>query len=252
MMVKDEADIIGYTLPRLAAQVDFVIVADNLSTDQTPAILREVADRFGNIELVCDDDPAYTQSQKMTALAGRAGRMGAEWVVPVDADEVWCYPGLLRDYLPLLEGIDVAAADLYDHVVTGADSDDPDPIRRIAYRRREKGSPPKVACRVRPGLVIEQGNHGAHYPGRHVGAVSNMHVRHFPYRSAEQMTRKARNGAAAYRAAEGRTPPGAGRHWTDYDRFYQEGGQAAITEIFETWFYEQVPSEALILDPCPV
>lgn len=244
-MVRDESDIIGYTLPRMAAQVDGVIVADNLSSPEHRDYLSELCRPFTNVMLVDDPEPGYVQSLKMSYLARLAGGAGATVVVPFDADEVWVSPsGQLRSVLADA-GCEVSEALLYDHVVTGKDDlDEPDPTKRIGWRRDYPLPLPKVACRVLPGLVIEQGNHGAHYPGRVHQCASDIVVHHYPYRSADQHIRKVRNGAAAYRAAEGRTPPGAGQHWIEHDRFTDE----QIAEVFTTWFYSP-DAEGLVWDP---
>lgn len=246
-MTKDEEDIIGYTLPRMAAQVDQVLIADNLSTDATRDILHTCANQMGNITISDDPEVAYLQSVKMTRLAEHARDQGADWVVPFDADEVWMLPELS----PIPPSVSVLHAELYDHVVTGHDDfSDPDPVTRIAYRRPYPAPLYKVICRTLPGLVIEQGNHSASYPGP-IESMGIGQVRHYPYRSALQMARKARNGGRAYAAAGSALPESTGAHWRNYARFLEQGGIEAIEEIFQTWFYEDDPSE-LIHDPCPV
>ena len=85
-MVRDGGDIIGYIVEHMMSEVDHVIVADNLSSDDT----RPILEKFGSkITLLEDNDPAYRQSEKMTYLSQVANRLGAEWVVPFDADEWW-------------------------------------------------------------------------------------------------------------------------------------------------------------------
>ena len=247
-MVRDEADIIGWTLPRMAAQLDGVIVADNRSSDETPTILCELSYKWP-IHVVEDTEPAYMQSEKMTALAWQAAERGAEWIVPFDADEVWWSPlGPLRDVVRH-DDADVIEAKVFDHVVSSMDDVSlSDPVKRITRRRPSALRLPKVACRVRPGLVVEQGNHGARYPGDVLQVGQEIEVRHFPYRSVEQMARKARNGAEAYRAAGDRLPETTGQHWRDYGRLLDERGIEAIEEIFMTWFY----GGNTVDDPCPV
>ena len=83
-MVKNEQDIVGPIIEHMVGQVDHVIVADNMSTDDTRAILNDFGD---SITVIDDLDPAYEQSKKMSALAQQALLLGAEWVVPFDADE---------------------------------------------------------------------------------------------------------------------------------------------------------------------
>lgn len=253
-MVKDEMDILPWTLPRMAAQLDFVIVADNLSTDGTPDYLHDVQTEF-EICVVEDPEPGYTQSAKMSNLAEMARQLGATWAVPFDADEVWASPsGRLADVLKPYDanGWHVVEATLHDHVVTG--SDDPgecDPIKRIGWRRVEPLRLPKVALRLMPGAVIEMGNHGAHYPGPHTQTRADIEICHYPYRSAPQMARKARNGADAYAAAQGRVPATAGQHWRDYGRLLDAYGEKAMVEVFDTWFYvaDPVLDDSVIYEP---
>lgn len=248
-MVKDEIDILPHTLPRMADQLDHIIIADNCSTDGTREYLgmMELLDDYTVID---DNEVAYYQSSKMTALAHRAREMGADWVVPFDADEVWWPIGNMN----LDTGASIIHAALYNHIATSLDVETPDPVRRMSWRFQDPGGLPKVMCRTHPGLVIEQGNHGAHYPG--LGVVQadyqGLQVRHFPYRSVEQMVRKARNGAAAYAATN--LPHTIGQHWREYGRFLEDSGESAIEEIFNTWFHFDDPASNpdLVCDPCPI
>lgn len=252
-MMKDEADVVFDTLSRMVEQVDFVIVADNGSTDGT----REALEQF-DITVIDDPEPGYYQSWKMTGLAQHAADMGAGWVVPFDADEIWCAKhGTIAETLTSLppEAL-TCEAPLFDHVATGKDPEGP-PVRSMHYRRREPAPLRKVAVRVQPGLVIHQGNHSASFPGvRHPLTVTGqLEIRHFPYRSPEQMIRKARNGAAAYAASD--LPEEVGAHWRGYGKLSDE----QITEVFRKWFWREDPEAPieiegerqppLVHDPCP-
>lgn len=257
-MVKDEADIIGQTVDWMLRNVDQVIVADNNSSDGT----REILDASGAI-VVDDPEVGYLQSAKMSQLAEMARVAGADWVVPFDADEIHVLLGApIKDGLAEIDAdVLVSEAPLYDHVATGADSDDTDPIRRMTYRRASQAPLRKVAVRAVEGVTIHQGNHSASFPGiRHPKTVTDlMCVHHFPYRSVEQFVSKVRNGAAAYAATD--LPKEAGAHWRQYGEILDRQGEAGIAEIFHTWFYRENPHEelvihgeqqrALIHDPCP-
>lgn len=251
-IVKDEADIIEGVVEHMLAEVDHVVVGDNLSTDATPEILRGLSERYDDrLTVYCDEEVAYMQSAKMTALAQVAADAGAEWVVPFDADEWWYSPfGRIGD---ILEGIPgqylTASAALYDHVATGADPDNLSPLYRMGWRRRLPGPLPKVACRTRADLVIEQGNHAARYEGHTTCLTGQLVVRHFPFRSAEQMTRKAINGAAAYAATD--LPLDVGAHWRQYGALIDAHGPDALHPVFREWFFVEQPEadEALIFDP---
>lgn len=248
-MVRDEADIIGYTIRHILGQVDRVLIADNLSTDGTRAILDELAADDARLTVIDDVDPAYYQSRKMTALAAAAAAAGAKWVLPMDADEVWYSPhGRIADVLADLgPEAAVAAADVFDHVATGSDSTDENPLDRMAWRRREPCELPKVACRPMLPARIEQGNHAASFPWVTINEL--LVVRHFPYRSAEQMIRKAHNGAAAYAATD--LPEHEGKHWRDYGALADAHGDEALAGVFAQWFWTSDPGQdpMLIFDP---
>lgn len=248
-MIKDESDVIVHTLRHLLEEVDAVVVADNLSTDGTSDALRVAQEKFPDRVLVLnDDEPGYYQSQKMTHLANVARReFGADWVVPFDADEWWYSPfGRLGDVLEEVAPQWLAVpATVYDHVVTGADDvSQANPYLRLEWRRPEPLKLPKVACRWRDDLVIEQGNHGASYQGRATLFDPLLVVRHFPYRSLEQFIRKARNGAAAYAAAGERLPETYGAHWRGWGRLTDE----QLEDVYTTWYTRPDPAQTTIAD----
>ena len=209
-MVKDEADIIGYTLAHLLAEgVDHVIVADNLSTDATPRILSAFG-RCGRVTVTIDDEVGYYQADKMTRLATQAVAMGADWVLPFDADELWYSldGGTIADALDGLPG-EVVKAYGWDHVATGADPYDPNPFLRMTWRRAETQKFPKVAFRAGADFRLHMGNHDIDRAGQRVDHV--LAYRHFGFRSLPQMIAKYRNGARAYEATDLHEMYGA--HW---------------------------------------
>jgi glycosyltransferase involved in cell wall biosynthesis len=263
-MMKDEADIARPTIINMAHNVDFLVLADNGSTDGTRELIEKLSETYP-ITLLDDEERGYYQSAKMTALATVAGDMGADWVVPFDADEVWYnrFGDTLKD---LLENVKpqwlTVAAELYDHVSTGLDLlDEVDPTVRMGWRRDYAAKLNKVACRVRDDLTIEQGNHGARYNGGATKLKSPFCVRHFAYRSPAQFVRKVRNGAAAYAASD--LPDNQGSHWRGYGRILEQfGEETLIRDVYEKWFWRANPreyamiegdvSEPLVYDPAPV
>jgi hypothetical protein len=248
-MVKDEADIIATTVAHMAAQVDEVIVADNGSTDGTVDILHELG-----VTVVHDPDPAYRQSEKITALAHSSKAGPSDWIVPFDADEMHCSPhGTLRHILTELVGVDIATADLFDHVATALDADDADPVRRMQWRRNQPAPLPKIAARCRPDLVIEQGNHGAHFTDTTSTTIIQpaWQIRHFSARSVDQFVHKIRNGADAYAASD--LPEHFGAHWREWGRILDDSGEAAIADLFREWYWSADPAgDGLVHDPCPM
>jgi glycosyltransferase involved in cell wall biosynthesis len=238
-MVKDEADVIAGTLAHMADEVDHLIVADNGSTDGTREILAELEDCLP-LTVLDDPDPAYHQSEKMSALASAAADDGATWIVPFDADELWVWRGgRIRDELDGCRA-NVVLADVFDHRPTAIDPEDPDPFRSIIWREQKPLGLPKVAFRWEPGAVIHQGNHGVSLPSK-IQTYAGLEVRHFPYRSAEQFVRKARNGAAAYRATD--LPPHVGAHWRQYGDLLDRYGEDVLQEVFREHFWRLAPTE---------
>lgn len=264
-MVRDEADVIASTVCHMLAEVDAVLVADNLSHDETRPILDQLARAHPDRLFVIDDyDPAYRQSEKMTALALRARlEHGAEWIVPFDADEWWYSPfGRIADVLAeVAPQWLVVPAPLYDHVATAEDPAEVDPVRRLGWRRRDPNPLPKVACRWREDMAIAQGNHDALYTGRASRFDELLVVRHFPYRSVDQLVRKVRNGAAAYAAAGDSVRADFGTHWRQWGTLLEQYGEPAMAEIFHAWYWRDDPRRpvtvagetqpSLIFDPAP-
>ena len=250
-MVRDEADIISTVLRHMASQVDALVIADNRSVDGTADILQDARRSLGiPIKVVVDDDVGYQQSTKMTALAHRAHEeFLAEWVVPFDADEIWVAPeGNLSEFLEdRSDDENVVTADLYDHVATGHDDlNEVDPVKRIEWRRSYANPLPKVAARWDPRLVIGMGNHDIRLGSSELHFGSPLAIRHFPYRSPEQIVRKVRNGAEAYAATT--LPEHYGAHWRQWGQILNEQGEEAIVELFRKWYWQRHPGQELTIE----
>ena len=87
-MVRNEVDIIRMNvLHHLSLGLDCLLVADNGSSDGTDRELQRLS-RDKRVRWHRDHSP-YRQSEIITGLAREAFRSGADWVVPMDADEFW-------------------------------------------------------------------------------------------------------------------------------------------------------------------
>lgn len=250
-MVKNEADIIAPVLAHMAVQVDHIVISDNLSTDNTREILDSLAEILP-MHVLTDDEPGYFQSRKMSWLSKWAyDHLQADWVVPFDADEIWYHPTMkLSDALNSVpDEVAIMEAELYDHMATALDPDDDNPITRLGWRRKKPLELKKVAVRPMRAVTIHQGNHGANYAAER---YSGLVIRHFPYRSVEQFTRKAIAGAAAYGATD--LPESWGAHWRQWGALHRALGDDALHEIFNTWYFVEDPrsDNRLIYDPAPV
>lgn len=261
-MMRDEGDVAYHTICHLAGEgLDGIIVADNLSCDDTRAELERARvdlakgspwERACELIIVEDDEPGYYQSAKMTALAAKAAREhGAKWIVPFDADELWYVRG---DRLGIVLGslgsyVAGVEASLYNHFPSSIDPAGDNPFKTIEWRQRQAGALPKVAFRWTPEIVIQQGNHAI---AGSTGLITrnSAELRHFPYRTFDQFCHKAQMGAAAYAATD--LPMTEGAHWREYGAILDRYGVSALREVYERWFWFLAPVEGgLVLDPAP-
>ena len=256
-MVRDEQDIIEYIVANLfAREVDIVIVADNLSEDQTPAILNRLKGAYGDRLMVIEDaEEAYYQSKKITNLAHLANRnYGATHILPFDADEYWYSTDKrsLKEVICTNRGI--VAATVYEHRATLLDPVDLNPISRISWRLKAPLQLHKLAYCYSPELVVAQGNHLITNLQGHgqCAEVSKLAVRHYPQRSPRQLLNKVKKGGKAY--AMTNLDPKIGAHWRQWYQIFQQGGENAIYEIFLQHYYYPRPwaEEFLIYDPAPI
>jgi hypothetical protein len=252
-MMRNEIDVCSEVIEHMCWHVDHVIVADNLSTDDTGEELARLVAEGCPLTVVNDTDPRYYQGRKMTNLAMMAMRLGATWVVPFDADEVWSVDGggRIADYLAGEHG-DTLPAAVYNHYCTGVDIKTGSPFTSMPWRTAKPLGLPKVAFRARQDATIRMGNHSVGYTkaAKHMTS-SKLRVDHFPYRSPGQFVRKSVQGAAALRLTD--LGEDVGAHWHLYDKVRKDQGDQALIDHFYRHFYYQDPVEAgLVCDPAPL
>lgn len=235
-MVKDEGDVIGPVIRHLFDQgIDRIIVADNMSTDDTRPILEDLAEQHP-LTILDDREFAYDQAAKMTGLARTAYEMGAEWVLPFDADEVWyADEGTVAQALNRCRG-DVVMAAGWDHIVRR-----PEDAPFSPFRRRQPQKLCKVAFRASSDAELNMGNHDVRGVGE-ARVRGPLAFRHFQYRTLEQMSRKLRNGRAVYEASD--VHPMHGTHW-------REGGLLSDDELAAMWA-GLCGEDGLVFDPAPL
>lgn len=264
MAVKDEADILGHNLRfHFSKGVDFVVVANNGSTDGTQEVL-EGFRREGRLVWESELDAGYNQAKWMTRLADRARGAGADWLLCCDADEFWdTGEGDLKDLVaaqgaPVLrcarrnevrvlpegaEGVAGFLGQRYAPVL--------EPRRwrsgcadRARLELSDAATPgvvfheegPKVLARADLVSKITQGNHdvvATRWVWRGRPGVDKVIIRHFPVRSAAQFSAKVRSGGAAYARTD--LAPGIGWHWRHWHACDQRGelGAAFRRETLE-------------------
>lgn len=215
-MVRDEADVIEMTVRHLLSQgIDRVLIADNLSRDETRPILDALARSDPRICVVDDVEPAYFQAAKMTRLARAAARAGADWVVPFDADELWfADQGNVAEKLRSIAAADrhlpavgVVRASIHDTIPIGGPT--PELSTATCMFDCTPTPPGKVAIRAHRLMGVVVGNHAAKRVGRN---VDGLRIAHLQYRSEAQVERKARQGLEAVKLAD--APDYVGVHWS--------------------------------------
>jgi glycosyltransferase involved in cell wall biosynthesis len=89
---RNEVDLVRpNVLHHLSQGVDEILIQDNGSTDGTPDALSDIARSH---PVTWSRRPgSFQQDRVLTELVSRARERGADWVVPVDADEFWYAPG---------------------------------------------------------------------------------------------------------------------------------------------------------------
>jgi hypothetical protein len=198
LTARDEADIVDEQLAfHLAIGVDFVIAADNESTDGTTEILEKYA-RNGCLHRIEAPDP-FLQIELVTEMARVATtRFGADWVINSDADEFW-WPrsGMLKEILAAVPRRFGGVRGMWRNFPPR-----PEAAGSFAERMTVRSQKPvdelhpfnthfKTLHRGSPDVEVGGGNHDVAGSG-----VTPLHawypidVLHFPIRSFEQFERK--------------------------------------------------------------
>src|SRR5438477_425867 len=86
---KNEGDIIEAFVRHTLALVSHLVILDDASTDGTRAILEALRQEGLALDIVEDHATGHPQGERMTRLMRDHAirRHGAEWVLPLDADE---------------------------------------------------------------------------------------------------------------------------------------------------------------------
>lgn len=86
-MIRNEVDILPAFLGHVAHLFDFALLVDHHSEDGSSDLLDRASADWPGLHVWRLTAPGHWQSAVMTALAQEAFRRGADWVVPLDADE---------------------------------------------------------------------------------------------------------------------------------------------------------------------
>lgn len=206
-MVKDEADIIYYWLLYYYNRgIRNFYIIDNNSTDGTRELIQCFYNQHSDIRayLEIDEEIAYWQYRKINRLAERAVKEGCDWILPVDADELFFVEGSNQSIPELLSSYpdsDVLVFEWWHYRPSLSDNrEQVNPFQRITHRDRlQNSSHTKIFCRYQEGMEICQGNHQLHSnDGWKIDLLKNGYHAHFKVRSKEQLKKKVLNFGKAY------------------------------------------------------
>jgi hypothetical protein len=222
-IVKNEADIIEAFVRHTAAWVDHHLIFDHDSTDGTREILRALQSEGLSVSLFRDDAPGHLQqarSNHLTRLA--ASNHGADWILPLDADEMLNGPGR-----PELEACLQAAGTgltvnlpLLDYCATPEDdANEANPALRLRYCRPGYSVTRKIFLprdlALDPEVLAGKGSH-ALYRGTTALPSQSLpiafHLAHLAMRSPQQQVLRVVR-AELQRLCRGQAAAGLDEHY---------------------------------------
>ncbi|MFC1669940.1 glycosyltransferase family 92 protein [Spirochaetota bacterium] len=204
LLVKDEQDIIRENIEFHKSQgVDFFIVTDNRSTDDTSKILKKYESqgilKYIYEEKYRDQSPWVTQMARMAYII-----YDADWIINNDADEFW-WPqqgNLKETFQKIPAQYNLLRAQRHNFIPVHEYT--PPFFRHMVYREKislnpiGKPLPAKVAHRGFEQIKVAPGNHmvdGIKNPRIFDGSIE---IFHFPIRDYEQLVRKTVSIGEAY------------------------------------------------------
>lgn len=166
-IVKNEADIIEAFVRHTLAWVDHHLVFDHDSTDGTREILGALQREGLPVTLYTDDALGNLQQARSNHLARLAAeKFGADWILPLDADEILAGPGRagLEQALAAAGTSRPASQLLLNYYPTDADRDaEANPVLRLRHCQASPSTTKKILIPAGlardPQLAPGKGNH---------------------------------------------------------------------------------------------
>lgn len=195
-IVKNEADIIEAFVRHTHAWVDHHLIFDHDSTDGTREILGALQREGLPLSLFTDDALGNLQQARSNELSRVAvTRFGADWVLPLDADEILTGPGRasLEAHLAAASSDRPLSFHLVDYVPTAEDdANEPNPVLRLRYRQKSPSPTKKLtlsAALVQDTRALTgKGSHEVHRDGSLLPdqpLPADFHLSHLALRSPQ-------------------------------------------------------------------
>ena len=192
ILAKNEEDIIGKMIEHHVEQgISKFILTDNNSSDKT----KQIAEKYPEVvEIIDEPGETHNQSEWVTRMARIACKFHPDWIVHLDADELWCGLSNLRK----INGQIASCERMFLHPPVKSEEFD---ILKCRYYLNFDKMPIPQECKVahRPDLnfVIQHGNHGIE--GQTGQYTNDVFRHHYPIRTLKQWERKANGHLALQR-----------------------------------------------------
>ena len=248
-IVKNESDIIEAFCRHNVKYVDRMYILDNMSSDATPAIIKELIKEGLPIRLMHDKSASFNQGGKTTRFYRKIERRRKfDVVFLIDSDEFIHYP--TRDVLVGRPG-DVFSIKRFRHVmpevaeVLGVTSDKSGelPVRRMRLRMIKPENSKRVLFCGEPKtrrLRIGTGNHNVSidYVRLSRTFLPGVCLHHYPIRSREQFIQKNVGGVIAQDLYSYKRKS-VGTHWRRHYEFmmskrFEFTDSEMISHIYKT------------------
>jgi hypothetical protein len=205
-VVRNELDILEAFVRYHAELVDLLVVADHRSVDGSLELLRELQAEGLPLEVRSLTSPTLRQGQTTTTLVRDVvRRLGADHVLPLDADEFLTSdrPELVSDLIRCLPDDRPTRLALRNAIPIRDDNPtERNPVARIVHRRASEGKVGGKRTKLvvpraigeRDGWTLTNGNHRLIAPDGEDEIVCPRHgelyLAHYPVRSVEQLSRR--------------------------------------------------------------
>ena len=246
--IRNEEDIIEFCLHHFLQQgVDFILVENNASTDNTLEIITKMSKDDDRI-VIYNNEGEYHSSEALSFLAEEARQLGCEWVIPFDADELWGSANGLGSDLKNIDPKYAAIEFRFENFVQNKKYNKDNILSTMNYKvpsfandidiiqnRRswiEAGPVIKFLVRTYDGIQIPAGSHT--YSRSHMPYFfsEDFFAYHLPMRSYANLITRAENGK---RLIDAGYDPGFG--WQN-QRFYSIMKENMLDKEFDANFEE--------------
>lgn len=186
ILLKNEEDVISTTIEHHINQgVSAFIITDNSSTDKT----KEIVGKYPEVvELIDEPGEDHNQSKWVSRMAQIACKLNPDWIVHLDADELWGGLSRLRE----IDAQVVGCETMYLHPPCGGNFDIIKMRHYLDFDQIPIPQECKVAHRPDPSIIVTHGNHGIE--GKSMERTSDIFRHHYPIRSYEQWVNKSVQG----------------------------------------------------------